>query len=83
MHRRSVRIPLPAFDAGLVSNLVMVVSLAAVCVMVALLTDWRWGGLLAGLVGFAGAVYYQHIAVVEEAPVVEVPARPRVVKSAA
>lgn len=59
MPRRTLRIPLPALDGGLVSNVVMVASLVAVCVMVAFLTDWRWGGLLAGVLGFAGSAYYQ------------------------
>lgn len=72
MHRRapSLRIPLPRVDAGLVSNLLLLLSLATVCVAVAFLTDWRWGTLAAGVFGFASVVYLQRAGAFEA----EVPA---------
>jgi hypothetical protein len=68
MHRRpSVTVPLPRVDAGLVSNLLLLAGLAAVCVAVAFLTDWRWGLLAAGVVTVAANVYLQRIGAFEAA----------------
>jgi hypothetical protein len=44
---RTIRIP--ALPRGLVSNLLGLAGLAAICVMIGCLTDWRWGGLAGGV----------------------------------
>lgn len=60
MHRKpTLRIPLPRVDAGLISNLMLLASLATVCVAVAFLTDWRYGMLAGGILGFCSVVYLQ------------------------
>lgn len=48
-----VTIRVPALPKGLLSNLVGLVGLATICVMVAFLTDWRWGGLTGGVMAVA------------------------------
>lgn len=60
MSRPSVTVPLPSLDAGLVVNLFAVAGLATICTMLAFLTDWRWGGLLAGVFTFTSATYVSH-----------------------
>jgi hypothetical protein len=79
VHRRkpTLHIPLPAPDAGWITNSVVVLGLLAVCVAVGFLTDWRWGLLCGGLLAVAGGVYVQrNLAAVEPAAVVETVARP-------
>lgn len=65
--RPSLRIPLPSLDGGLVTNLIALASLVTVCLSLAFLTNWRWGMLLAGVLGFAVAVYVQRNMPVEVA----------------
>lgn len=67
MHRApTLRIPLPRVDAGLLSNLALILCLAAICVAVAFLSDWRWGLLSAGILGVVATVFVQRqMAVVE------------------
>jgi hypothetical protein len=60
MSRPSVTVPLPRLDAGLVVSLWALASLAAVCVAVGMLTDYRWAILSAGVLGFAAATYVSH-----------------------
>lgn len=47
---REIRIRIPAWSGDLLASLLGLAGLATVCVMVAFLTDWRWGGLAAGLI---------------------------------
>lgn len=44
-----VTIRVPALPKGLLSNLVGLAGLATICVMIAFLADWRWGGLAGGV----------------------------------
>lgn len=60
MARPSVTVPLPSIDGGLVVNLFALASLAAICVAVGLLTDYRWAILAAGVLGFPAATYVSH-----------------------
>lgn len=48
-----VTIRVPALPKGLLSNLTGLAGLATICVMIAFLTDWRWGGLTAGVMAVA------------------------------
>lgn len=49
MAGKTVSFTIPAWSANLIPNLLGLVGLATICVMVAFLTDWRWGGLAAGI----------------------------------
>lgn len=60
MAKPSVTVPLPSIDGGLVVNLFALASLAAICVAVAYLTDWRYAVLSAGVLGFLSATYVSH-----------------------
>lgn len=54
----AVTIPLPRLDAGLIVNLWALLSLAAIPVAVGLLlSDYRWGLLAAGVLGFLASTY--------------------------
>lgn len=48
-----VTIRVPALPKGLLSNAMGLAGLATICVMIAFLTDWRWGGLSAGVMMFS------------------------------
>lgn len=49
MAGKTISFTIPRWTANLVPNLLGVLGLATVCVMLAFLTDWRWGGLLGGV----------------------------------
>lgn len=57
-------ITIPAWTANLLPNLFGLAGLSTICVMVAFLTDWRWGGLAAGIIATVLAVWIQATAVV-------------------
>lgn len=46
---KTVSFKVPAWTVNLIPNLLGLAGLSAICVMVAFLTDWRWGGLLGGV----------------------------------
>lgn len=56
MAGKTISVTIPQWTANLLPNLLGLVGLATICVMVAFLTDWRWGGLVGGI--FATVLAY-------------------------
>lgn len=71
-----VAIPLPRLNGGLVSNVVLVASVAAFCTALSFLTDWRWGVMTAGVIGFATVIYLQSLGVIADDSEPDPPAPP-------
>jgi hypothetical protein len=70
-----VTIRVPALPKGLLSNLMGLAGLATICVMVAFLTDWRWGGLSAGVMA-VGMTIVAHLGAPVAAAVEDANVRP-------
>lgn len=68
MARKTLHLTIPAWTANLLPNLLGVAGLAAVCVMIAFLTNWRWGGLAGGVVAFGLSVWMQWSGVEQAQP---------------
>lgn len=71
MAGRTLSVTIPAWTANLLPNLLGLAGLATICVMVAFLTDWRWGGLLAGVIA-VGLAWWISQPQAEVRPVAEV-----------
>lgn len=52
-------ITIPAWTANLLPNVFGLLGLSTICVMLGFLTDWRWGGLAAGIFATVLAVWIQ------------------------
>lgn len=56
---KTLSITIPAWTANLLSNLLGLAGLAAICTAIGFLTDWRWSVLAGGAVGVGLAVWVQ------------------------
>lgn len=78
MAGKTISFTIPRWTANLLPNLLGLAGLATICVMLAFLTDWRWGGLLGGVFAVALAYWISSTAPVEAAA-----AKPTPIKKAA
>lgn len=53
MAGKTISIRIPDWTENLITNVLTVGGLATICVMIAFLTDWRWGGLAGGVCSVA------------------------------
>ena len=59
MAGKEITFTIPKWTANVPTNLLLLAGLAGICVFLAFLTDWRWGGMLGSVFAVALAVWAQ------------------------